>query len=124
MFESTDRAASGHAVAVALDAVESAISSVEDAPAWSLGSEELARLVVAQEALAARLAALGLGLVREADRRGLGSSVGATSTADWLRDRLRLDHGVAKGRVELAVALEVDAQLFGAAGTVHAPAAR
>ncbi len=83
------------------------------------GSEELARLVVAQEALAARLAALGLGLVREADRRGLGSSVGATSTADWLRDRLRLDHGVAKGRVELAAALEVDAELFEAARSVH-----
>ncbi|SDU78487.1 HNH endonuclease signature motif containing protein [Jiangella alkaliphila] len=119
MFDLTDRAASGHPLVVALDAVESAISSAGDAPMWGLRSDELARLVVAHEALTARLAGLGLGLVREADRRGAGSAVGAPSTADWLRDRLRLDHGVAKGRVELAAVLDVDAGLFEAARTVH-----
>ncbi|WP_160312831.1 HNH endonuclease signature motif containing protein [Jiangella alkaliphila] len=119
MFDSTDRAASGHPLVVALDAVESAISSVDDAPTWGLRSDELARLVVAHEALTARLASLGLGLVREADRRGAGSAVGAPSTADWLRDRLRLDHGVAKGRVELAALLDVDGPLLDAARLVH-----
>nr|WP_160312720.1 DUF222 domain-containing protein [Jiangella alkaliphila] len=120
MFESELSAVSSHPVAAALNAAESLISNIEDVPMWSLGPDELAGLVVGQEALTARVAALGLRLVREADRRELGSSVGATSTADWLRDRLRLDHGVAKGRVELAALLDVDAQLLGAAGMVHA----
>ncbi|TDD94382.1 DUF222 domain-containing protein, partial [Jiangella asiatica] len=119
MFDSTRSAVSGHPVAAALDAVGSAIAGVEDAPAWGLAADELARLVVAHEALTARLAALGLGLVREADRRQLGSSVGATSTADWLRDRLRLEHGAAKGRVALAALLDVDARLLEPARTVH-----
>lgn len=124
MFDSTRQTVSGHPVAAALDAVEAAISDVEDGPVWGLASDELARLVVAHEALGARLAALGLGLVREADRRELGTSVGATSTADWLRDRLRLEHGAAKGRVELAALLDVDAQLLDAAGRVHEAAGR
>ena len=57
--------------------------------------------------LAARQAAVGLRLVREADARDLGRRLGATSTTGWLRHRLRLRPGEAKVRVDLANRLRV-----------------
>lgn len=125
MFDSdASPASTDHPVAAALRGIDTAIEQIRDAPAWAMHADELAQVIVAHDALTAKLAALGLGLVREAERRELGSSVGALSTADWLRDRLRLTHAAAKGRVELAALLDVDAALFAAAGAVHDDAGR
>lgn len=115
---------SAHPLQVVLDTVRRAAQDVQDVPAWGLSTAELARLVRLHEAVTAQLAAMGLGLVREADRRDLGAGAGAVSTADWLRDRLCLDHGTAKSRVELAMALDVPMDLLAVAGEVHATAWR
>ncbi|MGH9250684.1 MAG: DUF222 domain-containing protein [Acidimicrobiales bacterium] len=98
---------SGHPVMAALDAVDEALDKAATGDVWSLSDDDLQATVVACEVLAARQAALSLRLVREADARDLGRQLGATSTAAWLRARLRLRAGEAKMRVELANRLRV-----------------
>jgi Domain of unknown function (DUF222)/HNH endonuclease len=97
----------GHPVVAGLDAVGEALDAAAGADVWSLSVDDLQATIVACEALAARQAAVGLRLVREADARGLGRRLGATSTTAWLRHRLRLRPGEAKARVELAHRLRV-----------------
>jgi hypothetical protein len=63
--------------------------------------------------VAARQAAVGLRLVREADARDLGRRLGASSTTAWLRHRLRLRPGEAKTRVDLANRLRVGESIDG-----------
>ncbi|WP_341717035.1 DUF222 domain-containing protein [Micromonospora sp. FIMYZ51] len=53
-----------------------------------------------------RLAAVKLALVRELDGRGTAAAQGASSTAVWLRDRLRLGVPAARRLVDLAGALD------------------
>ena len=69
----------GHPVVAALDVVGEALDDAAGADVWSLSDDDLAAAIVACEALAARQAAVGLRLVREADARGLGRRLGATS---------------------------------------------
>lgn len=70
--------------------------------------------------LAQRLATVQLGLVRELDGRGLAVAQGASSTAVWLRDRLRLSGRGARQLVQLAGTIDAappavrDALLSGA----------
>jgi hypothetical protein len=64
----------GPAVLAALDHAHAALDALE-----------------AHERLASRLAGAGLGLVREADGRGLAARLGAPSTADLLRLHGELD---------------------------------
>jgi hypothetical protein len=122
----------GHPVVAALDAVGEALDAAAGADVWSLSDDDLQATIVACEALAARQAAVGLRLVREADARDLGRRLGAPSTTAWLRHRLRLRPGEAKARVELANRLRVGEQGDGpvdygvnvasAAGSVSMPA--
>ena len=69
----------GHPVVAALDVVSEALDDAAGADVWSLSDDDLAATIVACEQLAARQAAVGLRLVREADARDLGRRLGATS---------------------------------------------
>ncbi|HET8658416.1 MAG TPA: DUF222 domain-containing protein [Micromonosporaceae bacterium] len=73
---------------------------------WALSDDELVagvdRLYVEQQ----RLAAVQLALVRELDGRGLAVVQGASSTAVWLRDRMRMSITAAQRLVKLAVAVD------------------
>jgi hypothetical protein len=97
----------GHPVVVVLDAVSEALDAGAKADLWSLSDDDLAATIERCEALAARQAAIGLRLLREADARDLGRRLGATSTTGWLRHRLRLRPGEATVRVDLANRLRV-----------------
>jgi Domain of unknown function (DUF222)/HNH endonuclease len=97
----------GHPVVAVLDAVGEALDAGAKADVWSLSDDDLAVTIERCEALAARHAAMGLRLLREADARDLGRRLGATSTTGWLRHRLRLRPGEAKVRADLANRLRV-----------------
>ncbi len=70
------------------------------------------------QALSSQLAALGLGLPREMDGRGIPTEQGAPSITAWLRDRYRLSPSAAGQQVRLATAL--DTQLSQAAAALAA----
>ena len=91
----------------ALGDVSDALNKAAGSDVWSLSDEDLQATLVACERLAARQAAIGLRLVREADARDLGRRLGAASTTCWLRHRLRLRPAGAKVRVELANRLRI-----------------
>ena len=106
-MDSTSLTGVGHPVVAALDAVGEALEKAVGADVWSLSDDDLTATIECCEALAARHAAVGLRLVREADARDLGRRLGAASTTGWLRHRLRLLPGEAKTRVDLANRLRV-----------------
>ncbi|MEU7927862.1 DUF222 domain-containing protein [Micromonospora sp. NPDC049107] len=68
---------------------------------------DLVAAVDAAHRLAQRLAAVQLALVPEVD--GRGTPQGASSTAVWLRDRLRLDGSTARRLVNVTGALDAGA---------------
>jgi Domain of unknown function (DUF222) len=96
----------GHPVVTAVEVVSAALDQTFDADVWALSDDDLSAVLGNLEALAARQAELSLRVVREADARDLGRRLGATSTAAWLRHRLRLRPGDARTRVTLANRLE------------------
>src|SRR5829696_5904289 len=73
-----------------LEGLRSALAQVARAPLWSLGSEELLDLVEEAAAVIAATQAVLMHAVREADAREAFVAEGATSSAAWLRARLRL----------------------------------
>ncbi|HET8662449.1 MAG TPA: DUF222 domain-containing protein [Micromonosporaceae bacterium] len=75
-------------------------------PAWALSDAELVAGVDKLHVEQQRLAGVHLALVRELDGRGLAVAQGASSTAVWLRDRLRMSAGAAQRLVRLAAAVE------------------
>ncbi|MER7459849.1 DUF222 domain-containing protein [Micromonospora sp. NPDC126480] len=77
-----------------------------DAAVWSMPDQQLVDALDAAHRLEQRLAAVKLALVRELDGRGTAVAQGASSTAVWLRERLRLTVRRARRLVELAVALD------------------
>ncbi|MGH8776613.1 MAG: DUF222 domain-containing protein [Jiangellaceae bacterium] len=92
----------GHPVVAGLNAASEGLDEAVSADVWSLSDDDLAATIERCEALAARQAAVGLRLLREADARDLGRRLGASSTTAWVKDRLRLRPGEAKARVDLA----------------------
>jgi hypothetical protein len=89
--------------------VEDALRECARTPMWARSSEELVEGLDRVQVLCSQLAALGLGLLREIDGRGIPAGQGAANTTAWLRDRYRLSAGAASKRVRLAAVL--DAQL-------------
>ncbi|MEQ4204277.1 DUF222 domain-containing protein [Actinopolymorpha sp. B9G3] len=69
---------------------------------WSMAEDELVDLLVDLQGLLAQAEAASLAAVREVDRRDLGRTAGATSTANWLSGLLRIRPGKASRRVKLA----------------------
>ncbi|MEU0548822.1 DUF222 domain-containing protein [Micromonospora sp. NPDC005979] len=88
---------------------EAAVADCLDAAVWALPEHDLVAALDAAHRLAQRLAALQLALVREVDGRGTARAHGASSTAVWLRGRLRLDGSAARRLVDLAGALDAGA---------------
>jgi hypothetical protein len=74
----------------AIEQAGEALAEAAAARLWSLGDAELAELVVAAGRVAARAQGLLLRLVGEADAREALTADGATSSAAFLRHRLRL----------------------------------
>ncbi|MEU1680333.1 DUF222 domain-containing protein [Micromonospora zamorensis] len=85
---------------------ESAVATCTDAAAWPLTEHELIAALDAAHRLEQRLAAVKLALVREVDGRGTAVAQGASSTAVWLRERLRLTIPAARRLVDLAVCVD------------------
>ena len=101
--------------------IAQAVDAYAATAVWALADGELVdaldQLHVAQQ----RLAAVNLALVRELDGRGLAVAQGASSTAVWLRGRMRLSIGAARRLVELAAAVDTGPAVVRdglAAGTV------
>ncbi|MDG4830453.1 DUF222 domain-containing protein [Solwaraspora sp. WMMD1047] len=95
--------------------------------AWALPEGELVAALEAVHGLEQRLTALRLALVREVDGRGVATTHGASSTAVWLRERLRMSGSAARRSVELAAALDAAPAVVGhalAAATINAEQAR
>ena len=90
----------------ALEQAEAAVAACFDTPAWAAAEHDLVAALDATHRLEQRLAAVKLTLVRELDGRGTATAQGASSTAVWLRDRLRLGVGAARRLVELAATLD------------------
>jgi uncharacterized protein DUF222 len=91
-----------HPITAALTLMGQAVTGAADAAAWSLSDEEVLEALQHCERLAARLAALQLRLIGEADARDVASRLGAPSTAALLRERLRLHPGESSTLVRLA----------------------
>ena len=73
---------------------------------WALGDGELVEALDELHVVQQRLAAVNLALARELDGRGLAVAQGASSTAVWLRERMRMSISAARRLVELAAALD------------------
>ncbi|MGV9210761.1 DUF222 domain-containing protein [Micromonospora sp. RB23] len=82
------------------------VDDCADVAPWALCDDELLAALDASHALAQRLATIQLALVRELDGRGLAVAQGASSTAVWLRDRLRLSGRSARQLVQLAATID------------------
>ncbi|MET8353722.1 MULTISPECIES: DUF222 domain-containing protein [unclassified Micromonospora] len=97
-----------------------AVDDCAEAAPWTLSDAELLASLDATHTVAQRLATVQLGLVRELDARGLAVAQGASSTAVWLRERLRLSGRSARQLVQLAATVDAapsavrDALLTGA----------
>ncbi|MFG3644244.1 DUF222 domain-containing protein [Micromonospora sp. NPDC047762] len=85
---------------------DDAIAACVDAPAWALPEHDLIAALDAAHRLEQRLAAVKLTLIREIDGRGTARTQGASSTAVWLRERLRLTVPTARRLIDLATALD------------------
>ncbi|RAO10750.1 HNH endonuclease signature motif containing protein [Micromonospora noduli] len=85
---------------------EAAVAGCVGASAWALPEHDLVAALDATHRLEQRLAMVKLALVRELEGRGIATAQGASSTAVWLRDRLRLGVGAARRLVELAATLD------------------
>ncbi|MEO3774117.1 DUF222 domain-containing protein [Micromonospora sp. B9E7] len=90
----------------ALEQAEAAVTACFDTAAWAASDRDLVAALDATHRLEQRLAAVKLGLVRELDGRGTATAQGASCTAVWLRERLRLGVGAARRLVELAARLD------------------
>lgn len=86
---------------------ENAVAACADAAAWALSEHDLIATIDATHRLQQRLAAVQVAAVRELDGRGVAVAQGASSTAVWLRHRLRLDVAAARRLVGLAASLDV-----------------
>ncbi|WP_433552516.1 DUF222 domain-containing protein [Micromonospora zamorensis] len=84
---------------------DDAVAACVDDAAWALAEDEMVAALDAAHRLEQRLAAVTLALVREIDGRGTARAQGASSTAVWLRERLRLTVPAARRLVDLAAAL-------------------
>ncbi|MGH3489648.1 MAG: DUF222 domain-containing protein, partial [Actinopolymorphaceae bacterium] len=94
--------ASGHPLPVLVAGMRSRLGDELPPVLWSMPEDELVDLLVDLQGLAAQVDAALLAGIRETDRRDLGKTAGATSTATWLSGLLRIRPGQASRRVKLA----------------------
>ncbi|WP_433118931.1 DUF222 domain-containing protein [Micromonospora sp. CA-246542] len=82
------------------------VAACADTAVWALADHDLIAVLDATHRLTQRLAAVQLAAIRELDGRGTAVALGASSTAVWLRERLRLDVGAARRLVGLAASVD------------------
>ncbi|WFE99889.1 HNH endonuclease signature motif containing protein [Micromonospora sp. WMMD964] len=85
---------------------DDAVAACVNAAVWALPEHDLVAALDAAHRLQQRLAAVTLTLVREIDGRGTARAHGASTTAVWLRERLRMTVPAARRLVDLATALD------------------
>jgi hypothetical protein len=95
-----------HVVHRFLGRLHEVLDTVGTDTAWALSPEELGECLEKAYAAQARLAALTLGLVAQADRSDLATYEGSAGLVAWLREHVRLAPGEGKRQVRLARALE------------------
>ncbi|MEV4212899.1 HNH endonuclease signature motif containing protein [Micromonospora sp. NPDC049662] len=84
-----------------------AVAACADTAVWALADHDLIAALDASHRLTQRLAAVQLAAIRELDGRGTAVAQGASSTAVWLRERLRVDIAAARRLVALAASVDV-----------------
>jgi len=94
-----------HPMLAGLAAVSAGLAGLVEVNAWSMAGADVEAGLELLVSVEARLAAVKLALVAEADGRRLGRADGAASTAGWLRQRLLTHPRTAARTVELAGAL-------------------
>ncbi len=95
-----------HGVHRFLGRLHEVLDGVSTDTAWALGQAELAECLREAYAAQARLSALTLALLAQADRAGLAGHDGQISLTAWLREHVRVAPGEAKRHIRLAKALE------------------
>ena len=111
---------SSNAVAVdpftaGLDAIGAALDGLTGVADWALPAEHVAVLTLAAQRTTARVEALTLRLLGEADARDVATTLGATSTAAWFGAATRVRPGQATAAVRTARALRSGLPLLGEA---------
>ncbi|MET3960578.1 hypothetical protein ABIE44_000512 [Marmoricola sp. OAE513] len=97
-----------HPAEALVGALESAFAAFDGSPVWTLTSSQLADLVPRIGAVTNRLEALGLAVLREADRHQVGDAVGAANTGAWFANVTRTTKPAAAGAISLAARLDAD----------------
>lgn len=111
-----------HPVVGALDGVCDALAGAQQVALFGLTDGDVEAAIERCEHARAHTFGTSLALVGEAHSRNLGRSLGAASTAAWLRDRFRIRPGDAKRLVELAGVIRVGAGPVDYAANVGATA--
>lgn len=103
-----------HPVLAAWRVMRAAAAELTQAEAWSMSDEDIAAALDEARVATAMLAAAELVLVGQADSRNMGVRE-ATTTAGWLRGRLRMHPGEASRMVKLATAMRAGCRATGVA---------
>ncbi|MGC9668664.1 DUF222 domain-containing protein [Planosporangium sp. 12N6] len=93
-------------VVEALALLDRAVRECRSASMWAWPDAAVVAALDRAQALAARLAAVQLALVREVDARGVAAAQGASGTGAWLAGRYRTSPAAANRQVRLAAALD------------------
>ncbi|MEU4245240.1 DUF222 domain-containing protein [Actinoplanes sp. NPDC026619] len=89
-----------------LGQVRGVLAECGDAPLWSCSDADLLECLASAWTCAQQLSAITAHLIRAAETRGLPQQDAASSTAVWLRHRLRAGIGEAQRLTQLAAALD------------------
>ncbi|MGW5361288.1 DUF222 domain-containing protein [Actinopolymorpha pittospori] len=95
-----------HPLGAVVEGVRDCLDGVASCPPWSLPDAELGPMLAALTKERARLDALILDLVRQADVNAVHTTTAAASTAVWVRQQTRMSRAEAGGAVKLAKALD------------------
>ncbi|MGW5362455.1 DUF222 domain-containing protein [Actinopolymorpha pittospori] len=98
---------STHPLGAVVEGVRDCLDEVASCPVWSLPDAELGPMLAELVRERARLDALILDLVRQADVNAVHTGTGAASTVVWVRQQTRMSRAEAGGVVKLAKALDV-----------------
>ena len=97
---------STHPLRAVVDGVRDSLDEAASGPLWSLPDAELGPMLAELMRERARLDALIVDLVRQADVNTVHTGTGAASTAVWIRQQTRISRKDAGGAVKLAKALD------------------
>ncbi|MBE1612468.1 DUF222 domain-containing protein [Actinopolymorpha pittospori] len=98
---------STHPLGAVVDGVRDSLDEATSCPIWSLPDADLGEALAQLVRERARLDALILDLVRQADVNAVHAATAAASTAVWVRQQTRMSRAEAGGAVKLAKTLDV-----------------